>query len=63
MRDCKEVEFNMKSKIKPEDLKTFDIMIEIKETLVLWLKFFFLCLGNFSEQNIFHHFETATAFQ
>jgi len=29
----------MKSKIKPKDLKTFDIMIEIKETLVLWLNF------------------------
>ena len=32
----------MKSKIKSKDLKTFDIMIEIKETLNLWLKFFFV---------------------
>jgi hypothetical protein len=50
----------MKSKKKPKDLKIFDIMIEIQETLVLWLK---LCLGNFSEQKLFHNFETATAFQ
>jgi len=40
MRDSKEAGFNTKSKIKPKDLKTFGIMIEIKETLFLWLKFF-----------------------
>jgi len=30
----------MKSKIKSEGLKPFDIMIEIKETLILWFKSF-----------------------
>ena len=62
MRDCKWARFNIKSKINPKDLKTFDDMIETKETLVLWFKLF-LCLGNFSKQKLFHHFQTATAFQ